>query len=97
MFLKKKYILKQNLSFQIFFIFNLSGYDGISWSAWIFNAFFIYLINFIILGGCLIKMLVYGDSVPKSQSKEAGLFYKHKKLAENYLKKVTHFNNIFFP
>lgn len=41
-----------------------------------------------ILGGCLVKLLVYGDSVPKSQSPEAGLFYKHKRLADNYLKKV---------
>ncbi|KAM3967924.1 LOW QUALITY PROTEIN: sterol regulatory element binding protein [Aphomia sociella] len=56
-------------------------------SMWLFNTFFIYLINFLILGGCLVKLLVYGDSVPKSQSKEAGLFYKHKRQADNFLKK----------
>lgn len=59
-----------------------------SLASWFFNTFFIYLINFVILGGCLVKLLVYGDSVPKSQSKEAGLFYKHKKQADEYLKKV---------
>ncbi|XP_053599757.1 sterol regulatory element-binding protein 1 [Plodia interpunctella] len=58
-----------------------------SLATWFFNTFFIYLVNFIILGGCLVKLLVYGDSVPKSQSKEAGLFYKHKQQAENFLKK----------
>lgn len=58
-----------------------------SWSTWISNVFFIYFLNFLILGGCLVKLLVYGDSVPKSQSKEAGLFYKHKRQAEQYLKK----------
>ncbi|RVE45714.1 hypothetical protein evm_009622 [Chilo suppressalis] len=66
------------------------GYDyntGLSSAAWLFNTFFIYLINFVILGGCLVKLLVYGDSVPKSQSKEAGLFYKHKEQADSFLKK----------
>ncbi|XP_022829698.1 sterol regulatory element-binding protein 1 isoform X2 [Spodoptera litura] len=63
------------------------GSTGITWGTWLFSTFFIYLINFFILGGCLIKLLVYGDSVPKSQSKEAGLFYKHKRQADNFLKK----------
>lgn len=53
------------------------------------NSFFIYLINFVILGACLIKLLVYGDSVPKFQSKEAGMFYRHKRQADNFLKKVS--------
>ncbi|XP_026765140.2 sterol regulatory element-binding protein 1 isoform X2 [Galleria mellonella] len=66
---------------------NNIGYTNGSWSIWLFNTILIYLINFIILGGCLVKLLVYGDSVPKSQSKEAGLFYKHKRQAENFLKK----------
>lgn len=66
-----------------------SGYEGSTWAIWVFNTFFIYLVNFVILGGCLVKLLVYGDSVPKSQSKEAGLFYKHKRLAGNNLKKVS--------
>lgn len=52
------------------------------------SSFFIYMVNFIIFGCCFVKMLVYGDTVPKSQSKEAGLFYKHKRQAEHYLKKV---------
>ncbi|KAL0883896.1 hypothetical protein ABMA27_015966 [Loxostege sticticalis] len=64
-----------------------SSNTGMSLASWFFNTFFIYLINFVILGGCLVKLLVYGDSVPKSQSKEAGLFYKHKKQADEYLKK----------
>ncbi|XP_052737960.1 sterol regulatory element-binding protein 1 [Bicyclus anynana] len=63
------------------------GITGLSWGAWLFNTFIIYVINFIILGGCLIKLLVYGDSVPKPQSKEAETFYKHKRQADNYLKK----------
>lgn len=58
------------------------------WGIWLFNIFLIYLVNFVILGGCYIKLLVYGDSVPKTQSKEAGLFYQHKKQADSYLKKV---------
>lgn len=66
----------------------LTGSSGLSWGMWLFNTFLIYLVNFVILGGCLIKLLVYGDTVPKSQSKEAGLFYKHKREADNYLKKV---------
>ncbi|XP_045492625.1 sterol regulatory element-binding protein 1 isoform X1 [Colias croceus] len=61
--------------------------SGSGWGMWLFNIFLIYLVNFILLSGCLIKLLVYGDSVPKSQSKEAGLFYKHKRLADNHLKK----------
>ncbi|KAL0839552.1 hypothetical protein ABMA28_016246 [Loxostege sticticalis] len=64
-----------------------SSTTGMSLASWFFNTFFIYLINFVILGGCLVKLLVYGDSVPKSQSKEAGLFYKHKKQADEFLKK----------
>ncbi|KAJ2950656.1 hypothetical protein O0L34_g8913 [Tuta absoluta] len=63
------------------------GYTGTSWSAWLFNTFIIYLVNMVMLGGCLVKMLVYGDSVPKSQSHEAGLFYKHKRQADTFLKK----------
>ncbi|XP_034825485.1 sterol regulatory element-binding protein 1 [Maniola hyperantus] len=63
------------------------GSSSSSWGTWLFNTFIIYLVNFVILGGCLIKLLVYGDSVPKSQSTEAGLFYKHKRQADNYLKK----------
>ncbi|XP_049865577.1 sterol regulatory element-binding protein 1 [Pectinophora gossypiella] len=63
------------------------AYTGVSWGAWLFNTFIIYLVNFVLLGGCLIKLLVYGDSVPKSQSPEAGLFYKHKRQADNFLKK----------
>ncbi|VVC92076.1 unnamed protein product [Leptidea sinapis] len=53
----------------------------------LFNMFLIYIVNFILLGGCLVKLLVYGDSVPRPQSNEAGLFYKHKRQADNYLKK----------
>ncbi|XP_075972874.1 sterol regulatory element binding protein [Anticarsia gemmatalis] len=63
------------------------GSTGVSWGTWLFTTFFIYFVNFIVLGGCLVKLLVYGDSVPKSQSKEAGLFYKHKRQADNFLKK----------
>ncbi|XP_061706431.1 LOW QUALITY PROTEIN: sterol regulatory element-binding protein 1 [Cydia pomonella] len=63
------------------------SYSGVSWSAWILNMFLIYFINILILGGCLIKLLVYGDSVPKSQSKEAGLFYQHKRQADNFIMK----------
>ncbi|KAJ8726980.1 hypothetical protein PYW08_015377 [Mythimna loreyi] len=63
------------------------GSTGVSWGMWLLSTFFIYFINFFVLGGCLIKLLVYGDSVPKSQSKEAGLFYKHKRNADNFLKK----------
>lgn len=63
------------------------SYGGLSWGTWLFNMFIIYIVNFVILGGCLIKLLVYGDSVPNSQSREAGLFYKHKREADNYLKK----------
>lgn len=72
-------------------VYKFSGLSSLSWGTWLFNTFLIYLVNFVILGGCLIKLLVYGDSVPKSQSKEAGLFYKHKRLADNYLKKVNYF------
>ncbi|XP_013175272.1 PREDICTED: sterol regulatory element-binding protein 1 [Papilio xuthus] len=63
------------------------GSVGMPWGSWFFNNFFIYLLNFAVLALCLIKLLVYGDSVPKSQSKEAGLFYNHKHQADNYLKK----------
>lgn len=59
-----------------------------SWGSWFISTFLMYIIKFVIVVGCLIKMLVYGDSVPKPQSKEAGLFYKHKRQAENHLKKV---------
>ncbi|CAK1551782.1 unnamed protein product [Leptosia nina] len=57
------------------------------WGMWLFNIFLIYLVNFVILGGCYVKLLVYGDSVPEKQSKEASLFYEHKSQADNYLKK----------
>lgn len=70
------------------YYFVCSGYSGVSWGVWLLNTFFIYLVNFVILGGCLIKLLVYGDSVPKSQSKEAGLFYQHKRQADNFIMKV---------
>lgn len=59
-----------------------------SWGVWLFNTFFISMINFIVLGGCLIKLLVYGDTVPKFQSKEAGVFYKHKRQGDNFMKRV---------
>ncbi|CAH4033444.1 unnamed protein product [Pieris brassicae] len=65
-----------------------TNYDGShGWGYWLFNMFLIYLVNFVILGGCYVKLLVYGDSVPKPQSKEANLFYEHKVQADNYLKK----------
>ncbi|KAG6463290.1 hypothetical protein O3G_MSEX013788 [Manduca sexta] len=64
-----------------------TGYSGYTWAMWLFHMFFIYMINFLVLGGCLVKLLVYGDSVMKSQSKGAELFYKHKRQADNYLKK----------
>ncbi|XP_048481030.1 sterol regulatory element-binding protein 1 [Plutella xylostella] len=60
---------------------------GMSWGVWLFNTFFISMINFIVLGGCLIKLLVYGDTVPKFQSKEAGVFYKHKRQGDNFMKR----------
>ncbi|XP_068627585.1 sterol regulatory element-binding protein 1 [Battus philenor] len=65
---------------------NLNSLE-ISWGSWLFNTLLIYFVNLSLLGLCLIKLLVYGDSVPKSQSKEAGLFYTHKRKAETYLKK----------
>ncbi|XP_041972661.1 sterol regulatory element-binding protein 1 [Aricia agestis] len=59
----------------------------LTWGIWMFNTFIIYFINTLILSGCLIKLLVYGDSVPKFDSKEAKQFKEHKANAEQFLKK----------
>lgn len=64
------------------------GYsDGRSWTSWIFYAFLILFMRIVIIGGCLVKVLVYSDAVPKSNSQEAGRFYNHKRQADAYLKK----------
>lgn len=48
----------------------------------------LWFINIIIFGGCLVKLLVYGDPVIDSQSEETKVFWKHKKQSDYYIDKV---------
>ncbi|XP_069702898.1 sterol regulatory element-binding protein 1 [Periplaneta americana] len=54
---------------------------------WAGSSVFLWIFNFIILGGCLIKMLVYGDPIVPSRSKESVAFWRHRKQADFDLSK----------
>lgn len=49
---------------------------------------FLWTLNFLILGACLVKMLVYGDPIIASKSVQANNFWHHKRKAEHYIDKV---------
>lgn len=56
-------------------------------SAWL-PTLLLWFINIVIFGGCLVKLLVYGDPVIDSQAEETRIFWKHKKQSDYYIEKV---------
>ncbi|XP_057662115.1 sterol regulatory element-binding protein 1 [Diorhabda carinulata] len=65
---------------------------GILWSestsvSFMQSTVILWILNISILAFCLIKMLVYGDPVIPSKSKEAQKFWRHRRQAHLYLKK----------
>lgn len=49
----------------------------------------IWTLNVMVLLGCLVKLLVYGDPVLKSESKANQEYWKHKKKADAEFSKVS--------
>ncbi|XP_072385762.1 sterol regulatory element-binding protein 1 [Diabrotica undecimpunctata] len=47
----------------------------------------LWMVNFVILGFCLVKMFVYGDPMIPSKSKESQNFWRHRRQANVFLKK----------
>lgn len=47
--------------------------------------------NLLILGLCLIKVLVYGDPIMNSKSKESITFWRHRQQSEFNISKVKFF------
>lgn len=45
----------------------------------------LWLMNLMVLGFCLVKMFVYGDPIVPSKSKEAQIFWKHRRQCDFYL------------
>lgn len=55
------------------------SFGGSTWLLW--------LINIFVLGFCFVKMLMYGDPIIQSKSKESQTFWCHRKQADFYLSK----------
>lgn len=62
---------------------NLFSWQNIS------TSLIIWTLNVIVLLGCLVKLLVYGDPVLKSESKANQQYWKHKKKADTEFSKVS--------
>ncbi|KAL0272993.1 UNVERIFIED_CONTAM: hypothetical protein PYX00_005775 [Menopon gallinae] len=64
-------------------ILNMNFTAGVSSSWTLFSsAILLWLINVMIMGGCLIKILVYGDPVIHTKSKSFVSFWRHRKQAD---------------
>lgn len=55
------------------------------------SMFLIWAFNVVLLIGCLVKMLVYGDPVVKPQSNESIKYWKHKKQSDLEFERVSIF------
>lgn len=53
------------------------------------SMFLLWMFNFTLLIGCLIKMLVYGDPILKNQSNESVKYWKHKKQSDLDFERVS--------
>ena len=65
----------------------LTGSESGIWQ-WVGSSLFLWMVNFIILLGCLIKLFVYGDPVLPAKSKESVTFWRHRRQADFDLSKV---------
>ena len=57
---------------------------------WVGSSLYLWIFNFIILLGCLIKLFVYGDPVLPAKSKESVAFWRHRRQADFDLSKVRY-------
>ncbi|XP_018326934.1 sterol regulatory element-binding protein 1 [Agrilus planipennis] len=65
---------------------NLLSIDDSSWNI-SFSALFLWFVNILIFGFCMLKLFVYGDPMIPAKSKESRCFWRHHKLAEFYMEK----------
>lgn len=64
------------LSVEDGFVGNLFSWQGVS------TSIVLWTLNFVIMFGCLVKLLCYGDPFLSSQSQAAEKYWKHKKRAD---------------
>jgi hypothetical protein len=57
---------------------------------WVGSSLFLWMFNFMILLGFLVKLFVYGDPVLPAKSKESVTFWRHRRQADFDLSKVHH-------
>ncbi|XP_063237841.1 sterol regulatory element-binding protein 1 [Bacillus rossius redtenbacheri] len=67
-------------------ILTVDGHDSNMWQ-WAGSPLFLWFFNIVVLFGCLVKMLVYGDPLLPAKSKAAVAFWRHRKQAEFDLSK----------
>ncbi|XP_055909282.1 sterol regulatory element-binding protein 1 [Eupeodes corollae] len=65
------------LSVEDGFVGNLFSWQSVS------TSILLWTLNFIVMFGCLIKLLCYGDPLLSSQSQAADKYWKHKKRADS--------------
>ncbi|XP_022247982.1 sterol regulatory element-binding protein 2-like isoform X2 [Limulus polyphemus] len=56
-------------------------YEG-KWSNWFFSSFTVWIINFTIILGLMIKLFIYGEPLLKIKSPHSMMFWKHRKQAD---------------
>lgn len=61
--------------------------DHVEDNSWTFgnSALVLWMTNLMVLAFCLVKMFVYGDPIVPSKSKEAQIFWKHRRQCDFYL------------
>lgn len=72
-----------NVSFSLLAMGNFFSWQHIS------TSLIIWTLNVMVLFGCLVKLLVYGDPVLQSESKANQEYWKHKKKADTEFSKVS--------
>jgi len=69
------------------YTFLFTGSESGIWQ-WVGSSVYLWMFNFVILLGCLIKLFVYGDPVLPAKSKESVAFWRHRRQADFDLSKV---------
>lgn len=75
-------------------LLNILAEDTGTWT-WFSSSIFLWIFNLIVLFICLIKMLVYGDPIMPSKSKESQNFWRYRRQADFYLSKVRNYGIIY--
>ena len=76
-----------------YFHFNFSGDNFTVWQD-MTSKLVLWTINIIFLLGCMVKLLVYGDPLLKSEHCASSSYWKRKQLAEESFSKVFKFKQI---